>query len=211
MQSMLYKYNSSETFIGSENYWINRYDSGRSSGNGSYGKLAEFKAEIINEFVVQNSIEQVIEYGCGDGNQLKLAKYPFYIGFDISLQAILTCKSLFANDATKIFRLMSEYTDEQSDLTLSLDVIYHLVEDYVFFTYIDRLFESSKKYVIIYSSNTEINLEEQANHIKHRNFSEFVFNVKPEWKLIKYIPNKYPFIGDTKTGSLADFFVYKKA
>lgn len=211
MQSMLYKYNYSKTFIGSENYWINRYDSGRTSGNGSYGKLAEFKAEIINEFVLQNSIEQVIEYGCGDGNQLKLANYPFYIGFDISFKAILICKSLFAKNATKTFKLMSEYTQEQGDLTLSLDVIYHLVEEQVFFTYMNRLFDSSKRYVIVYSSNTEIKLEYQASHVKHRNFSKWVFNVKPEWKLIRHIPNKYPFIGNTKTGSLADFFVYEKA
>ncbi|MEG4494344.1 hypothetical protein [Microcoleus sp. D3_18_C4] len=211
MQSMLYKYNYSKTFIGSENYWINRYDSGRTSGNGSYGKLAEFKAEIINEFVLQNSIEQVIEYGCGDGNQLKLANYPFYIGFDISFKAILICKSLFAKNARKTFKLMSEYTQEQGDLTLSLDVIYHLVEEQVFFTYMNRLFDSSKRYVIVYSSNTEIKLEYQASHVKHRNFSKWVFNVKPEWKLIRHIPNKYPFIGNTKTGSLADFFVYEKA
>lgn len=37
----------------SKNYWENRYKSGGNSGAGSYSNLAEFKAEIINEFVAK--------------------------------------------------------------------------------------------------------------------------------------------------------------
>lgn len=50
---------------------------------------------------------------------------------------------------------MDAYANETADLTLSLDVIYHLIEDNVFFTYMDRLFDSSTKFVIIYSLNTD--------------------------------------------------------
>ena len=31
-----------------------------------------FKAEIINNFIEKNDIQTIIDYGVGDGNQLKL-------------------------------------------------------------------------------------------------------------------------------------------
>src|ERR1700690_3055812 len=75
-------------FRGSKQYWMERYKSGGNSGPGSYNKLAEFKAQVLNNFVVMNNIKTVIEYGCGDGNQLRLSNYPSYLGFDISASAI---------------------------------------------------------------------------------------------------------------------------
>lgn len=60
----------------------------------------------------------VVEYGCGDGNQLKMATYPQYLSFDVSPAAISMCKSVFNGDATKQFRLMSEYAGESAELTL---------------------------------------------------------------------------------------------
>jgi hypothetical protein len=57
-------------FKSSETYWIARYKRGGDSGRGSYGKLAQFKAGVINKFVEANKINTIIEFGCGDGNQL---------------------------------------------------------------------------------------------------------------------------------------------
>ena len=119
---------SARTFQGSEVYWKSRYAAGGHSGAGSYGQLAEFKAEILNKFVSANRIKSIIEYGCGDGNQLSLARYPRYTGFDVSPDALAKCCKLFATDKTKSFRLMEEYQGETAQLTLSLDVIYHLIE-----------------------------------------------------------------------------------
>ena len=197
-------------FTSSEKYWVNRYNIGGNSGRGSYGHLANFKAEIINEFVRLNGIASVIELGCGDGNQLKLAEYPSYTGFDVSLKALSICEEVFSNDTTKNFRLMENYNNETADLALSLDVIFHLVEDYVFSEYMNTLFSASKKFVIIYSSDYEENLKEQPSHVKHRNISLWINKKMPSWKLSKYIPNQYLFKGNTRTGSFCDFFIYEK-
>ena len=129
-------------FQGSERYWEHRYESGGHSGDGSYGRLAEFKAEILNAFVLRNGIASVIEYGCGDGNQLGLSRYPAYIGFDVSANAVSRCRERFSGDDTKTFKLMTEYGGETAELTLSLDVLYHLVEENVFLEYMNRLFDS---------------------------------------------------------------------
>lgn len=199
------------TFPGSEEYWNNRYEAGGNSGGGSYNKMAEFKASIINKFVSDNEIENVIEYGCGDGNQLKLSKYRSYLGFDVSAEAISQCESIFSEDATKSFKLMSDYNDETAHLTLSLDVIYHLVEDKVFFSYMNTLFNSAEKFAIIYSSDTNFTEKYESSHVKHRMFTQWVKDNLPDWKMIIHIPNKYPYKNNSEKGSFADFYIYKKS
>lgn len=195
----------------SNTYWINRYESGGNSGAGSYDDFAKFKAEILNDFVKQNNIETVIEFGCGDGNQLKLSEYPSYVGFDISPKAVSMCIERFKNDDTKSFKLIKDYYDEMADLALSLDVIYHLIEDRVFADYMHRLFDSANRFVIIYSSETDKNPSNSVEHVKHRKFSNWIDKNRPKWKLLRHIPNRYPFDPATNTGTFADFFIYEKA
>jgi hypothetical protein len=199
--------NKPKMFPGSEEYWIQLYNSGENSGPGSYGKLAEFKAEIINNFVEKNNVSTIIEYGCGDGNQLKLAKYPSYIGYDVSPKALALCQNIFQNDKTKSFKLMKEYSGETAQLTLSLDVVYHLIEDDIFYSYMERLFNSSERYVIIYSTN--YHKEYKKSFVKHRQFSQWIETNKPNWKLAHYLPNRYPNNRDVKEGSNACFYIYE--
>jgi len=197
-------------FTGSKEYWESRYAKGGNSGYGSYGKLAQYKANILNDFVKMNNVSSIIEFGCGDGNQLKLSSYPKYLGFDISDISIQKCRKLFIKDTTKSFRLLSEYENETADLTLSLDVIYHLVEDEIFEDHISKLFEASQKFVIIYSSNTEENSGFAGTHIRHREFTKWIEEHCTDWSLLKIIPNLYPYNFKYKYGSFADFYIYKK-
>ena len=92
-------------FPGSAQYWEKRYTYGGSSGQGAYGRLAKFKAEILNNFVSELRVGSVIEFGCGDGNQLELAKYPDYVGLDVSEKAVALCKVKFTNDISKRFSI----------------------------------------------------------------------------------------------------------
>ena len=62
-------------FNNSTEYWKNRYNLGGNSGDGSYGELAQFKAEFLNKFVTDKNIKTIIEFGSGDGNQLTMAQY----------------------------------------------------------------------------------------------------------------------------------------
>ena len=183
--------------------------SGGTSGAGSYNKFAKFKAQVLNGFVTDKQIRTIIEYGCGDGNQLRLSEYPSYIGFDVSSEAVSQCKKIFYGDETKIFKLMDAYVNETAQLTLSLDVIYHLVEEDVFSAYMSRLFESSENFVIIYSSNTDKQEKFQAVHVRHRKFSKWI-EQKNDWKLIQCIPNRYPYTGNDQDGSFSNFYVYQK-
>lgn len=194
----------------SEEYWIDRYKSGGNSGPGSYDDLARFKADLLNNFIQTENIQSIIEFGCGDGNQLSLSRYPSYIGFDISQEAIKLCTEKFLRDTSKTFKLMNDYENETAELTISLDVIYHLLEDPIYYQYMQRLFNSSERFVIIYSSKTESQAKRQAPHIRHRDFSIWIRENQPQWELIKYIPNKYPQKVFGQKGSFADFYIYKK-
>lgn len=195
----------------SASYWNDRYSRGGTSGKGSYGDLAEFKAEVINDFVENNYVETVIEFGSGDGNQVSLMRYDRYVGFDVSLESIKICRGMFEGDVSKRFELYDDYQGERADLSLSLDVIYHLVEDSVYKDYMEKLFYSSDRFVIIYSSNVESDsVALTLPHVKHRKFSSWVEHNFPEWRLVKYIPNKYPYSNGDGEGSFADFFIYSK-
>lgn len=198
-------------FSGSESYWIKRYKKGGNSGAGSYNNLSVFKSEVLNDFVRKHDIKSVVEYGCGDGNQLKLATYRNYLGFDVSPEALSICKKIFRFDKTKKFKLMKDYNEERADLTLSLDVIYHLIEDNVFNSHMERLFSSSNRFVIIYSSNMDEQNKIQLPHVKHRKFTKWIDKNINGWKLIQYIPNKYSQTDDINKESFADFYIYQKA
>lgn len=205
-----WKIKGSRQFPGSLNYWEGRYAAGGNSGVGSYDKLSEFKAEVINAIVAENGVTSVIEFGCGDGNQLKLAVYPEYIGIDVSQTAISICKKKFSHDSQKRFKLASEYGGEKADLSLSLDVIYHLVEDQVFDAYMKTLFKAANRYVCIYSSNTDENPGHEGTHVRQRKFTKWIDENLSGWEMIDYIPNRYPYDEKNKTGSISDFYIYKK-
>jgi SAM-dependent methyltransferase len=197
-------------FRSSEDYWTTRYRKGGNSGSGSYGQLAGFKAQILNDFVAAEGILTVLEFGCGDGNQLRIAQYPHYTGYDISPDALGLCRQFFGNDATKSFRLVGDYADEQAELSLSLDVIYHLVEDKVYHAYMERLFDSAQRFVIVYSSDTNVQQPLQGRHVRHRIFSEWVQQQRPQWHLLRRIPTLQRYNASTGAGSDADFFIYGK-
>lgn len=198
------------TFTTSAEYWESRYKLGGNSGAGSYNILAKFKAEVINDFVTKKNIETVIEFGSGDGNQLKYFNFRSYIGFDVSQTAINRCREIYKSDSTKQFEVLKAYNQEKADLILSLDVIYHLIEDGTYFDYMEKLFASSSKYVIIYSSNDDEHKNNNvATHVKHRKFTNWVEQNVSNFKLIEHIPNKLPFNGDNDISSYADFYVFQ--
>jgi cyclopropane fatty-acyl-phospholipid synthase-like methyltransferase len=194
-------------FTKSSDYWESRYAAGGNSGDGSYNHLARFKADILNEFVADNQLETVIEFGCGDGNQLTMASYPKYLGVDVSATAVATCKELFRYNRKRSFMTLDKYDGQQADLSMSLDVIFHLVEDDVFDAYMRTLFDASNEFVVIYSSNHDNNVG-TADHVRHRKFTDWIEKNRPDWALYKKIDNTFQYDGDWHNTSFADFYIF---
>lgn len=193
-------------------YWEQRYASGGNSGAGSYGRLAAFKAGFLNTFVALNKVKSVMDLGCGDGNQLGLLKFPRYVGFDVSPTAIEQCRRL--HGGLRNHKFLSPEDGKRLgryDLTLSLDVIFHLVEDYVFEEYMTKLFRHSRKFVIIYSSNFDAPWPDE--HVRHRKVSNWTEYAKlTEWRLICIVPNRFPYqSNDVNSTSFCDFMIFSKS
>ena len=195
-------------FRGSAMYWEQNYARGGTSGPGSYNRPALAKAAFVNDFVRTRDVGSVIDFGCGDGNQLSLADYPRYIGLDVSRAAIELCKSRFAADPTKSFFLYDGacFADRgglfAADLAISLDVIYHLTEDAVFDTYMTHLFAAAARFVIVYATNQEI--PGTAPHVRHRHFTAWAEAHGRGWRLLEVTP------GPNAGPDRADFFTYER-
>lgn len=189
-------------------YWERRYRTGWTSGSGSAGALATYKADVLNQFVVDHAIASVAEFGCGDGSQLQLARYPRYVGFDVARRAIEICSVKFRADATKSF-LWYDPTAAQNlaalfqvDLTLSLDVVYHLLEDAAYEAHLRDVFSTSRRFAIIYSSDKEDSV--LAPHVKHRAFVRDVSRDYPQFHLVERLEN--PHAGE----SFANFHIFER-
>ena len=178
-------------FTGSGSYWEQRYASGGSSGSGSYGAAAQWKAEVINAWVAERGITSVIDYGCGDGNQLSLASYPRYLGLDRSATAVRRCIARFADDPTKSFLAYDPATTAdpagwlRADAALSLEVLFHLVEDDVREDYLRRLFAGAERYVVICSTDGPV--ATQGPHERHQAFTPWVQAHAPQWQLVERV------------------------
>lgn len=184
-------------------YWRKIYEANASSGPGSYGREANEKASVINDFVTENNIKTVVELGCGDGNQLSYLNIKKYIGLDISIDAVEICRERFKNDASKSFLCYDPMEYDVNtlpfipEMALSLDVIYHLVVDEYYEKYMEHLFSVSSKYVAIYAIDLENKYS--GGHVRHRKFSDWILKNHPTAELIQYIDSsnfkglKYPF------------------
>lgn len=179
------------SFGGSRNYWTQRYRLGGDSGVGSEGIAAHYKAGVLNDFVATQRIESVMELGCGDGRQLELASYPSYLGIDVSPEAIEQCRRRFSGDPSKRFDVLADYRGEPADLTLSLDVIYHLVEDATYHEHLRSLFSAGKRFVVVYSSDVLIS-GRNFRHVRHRAVSEDIARLHPEFERMSDVEKALP-------------------
>lgn len=193
-------------FPGSERYWESRYRTGGDSGPGSYAEVAEFKARVVNGIVREHRVRSVIEFGCGDGNQLSLAEYPRYIGLDVSPAAVSRCIDRFRNDPAKSFFRYDPHCFRdpagvfQADLSVSLEVVFHLVEDDIYKKYLDDVFGSSRNLVVVFSSNVDGPVR---YHERDREFTRDVKEWHREFALIETIPGPRP-------ASKSDFYVFQR-
>lgn len=200
-------------FDNSHQYWKERYEQGGDSGEGSYGALARYKARYLDTLIRDQNIHSVIEFGCGDGHQASMLTIDTYTGIDISDLCIEKCRATLSRKGWR-FMLLEEYNQLDGhpahDLAISLDVVYHLVEDATYYAYLNTLFRSSDRFVLIYSSNFS-RYDEDVPHVRHREFVADVAKRFPTWAMIATEQN--PYAKDPRSmnyGSFAQFFLFQR-
>eukprot|EP00727_Mastigamoeba_balamuthi_P008902 m51a1_g4634 putative group 1 glycosyl transferase (221) ;mRNA; f:328977-329870 len=190
-------------------FWETRYREGGNSGTGSYGLNAQYKARVLNAFVRERGVASVI-LGVGDGNQLALGEYPRYTGVDVSPTALRRTAAKFAGDATKSFFALSTLAgvhDSEcvlsADLAMSLDVVYHLVEDEALDYYMCALANSARRYLVVYAWPPAWQRPYSGIHIRDVDFHAWILKSAPWFRLVKRLPSGP---GDSK----AEFFFYER-
>lgn len=178
----------------SKEYWENRYRFGGNSGVGSQGVIAKYKAQVINDFVKNNNIQTACELGCGDW-LFSLFIIPKYTGYDVSEFIIDKNQRNYIDTFTTSMDDLTDY-----DLTISMDVILHLIEEDVYQQYMKDLFRLSNKFVIIYCTNKDEILGGM-----HNRFRNFLPDVPENFELIEHLDNPHKG-SDTQ----ADFFIFKR-
>lgn len=181
-------------------YWEKRYGNGGTSGWGSHNPQSVlFKSSYINELIKNYSIKTIVELGCGDGNQLeKFVGYDKYYGYDISTNILDNCRLQFIyHKNIEFVRDINELFVRKYDLVLSLDVVYHLVDDILFEKHINDLFTLSN---IITLFTTNIDETVPVKHIKNRCVTEYIN--KKNWD--------YTLIDVKMFNKTLGFFTYKK-
>ncbi|KGQ20807.1 Methyltransferase family protein [Lysobacter dokdonensis DS-58] len=196
-------------FRGSRNYWETRYRLGGHSGEGSRGVAADYKARVLNDFFRAQDVRSAIEFGCGDGHQLKMLHVPAYIGVDVSQTVLKQCRDLFEGDATKRFVSVDDYAGERADASMSIDVIFHLVEDAVYDEYLARLFAAGERFVIVYSTSADMPATGIA-HVRHRDVAADIARRFPGFTRMEAEEAMLPPPVRADRGLPVRFFLYRR-
>lgn len=106
-------------------FWDERYvnDPELGSGIGSRGEHADYKAELIREFLSRSSAGRLVDFGCGDCSILERIDIANYVGVDASRQVVNLNKARFPQHEFICAEL--PHVNLRSELSLCLDVLIH--------------------------------------------------------------------------------------
>jgi SAM-dependent methyltransferase len=164
-------------------YWEQRYAAGkRGSGPGSAGEHARQKAAGVNAVITRRGVRSVVDWGCGDGEVARLVEAEQYLGLDLSMTALDVCR---AKMPAREFRLVHGALEPGplADLALSLDVLYHLVDDVLYRRYLELLLASAPLAYVVSTHRPED--PSSAGHVRHR---EWLNDLPAEWAVAEYYP-----------------------
>ena len=147
-----------------QKYWEERYKEKLGSGEGSRGDLLKFKAQYLNDLFRKYGVESVFDFGCGDGHLVNLLECKQYYGVDVSLSAVQQCREMvkktnfifeqghFGNySAATIKRKFSGLFGVDVDAVMSIDVLYHIMDEHLVEFVLQAMFGAGSKIVVTYT------------------------------------------------------------
>lgn len=186
-------------------YWDRRYRDGRTSGAGSEGADAAYKAAYLSKFIADHDVKTIVDWGCGDGQVLELVEFPAqtqYLGVDISPTIVMRMRAKNLGPRC-LFHTVDSFangTRTQLELALSFDVLFHFPDDTEYDAYLEQLFSSATRYVLIYS--TDVDDDPPARHVRHREVTRDIRSRYPHWTLTSAERPLRP--------GVASFFLYER-
>lgn len=172
-------------------YWENHYRNGGTSGNGSRGRFAELKRDLIHAAIEEYEISSILELGSGDGYVANLIEGVKYLGYDPSPAAVALAKKA----APQHQFVVARHPHSPWEAHLSMDVIRHIMDDETLADYLGALF-SAERVVMIWSSDVDKYWSPQ--ELEHK----FTDDVPEGWDLVTRSP---------VPGINTEWFVYLRA
>ena len=155
-------------------YWERRYQSGGTSGPGSQGQEARYKAQLVTDAVRDYGIQSILDLGSGDGVVAAMLPAALdYVGFDPAPTAVSRAQ-LAAPDR----RFTASIPPQPFDATLSMDVLFHLVADDDYKKYLDLVFCRPLRFAMVYGTCED---RRGAPHVRHR---DWLRDVPPTFQLL---------------------------
>jgi len=129
-------------------YWERRYSKGGFSGPGSIGNYRSWKWNTILEF--ENSIDDVIDIGCGDLSFWEGRNCSRYIGIDGSPTIISRNRNLrpsweFILSSADILQ------PAQGKIVFCFDLLFHIIDDEIYKKILYNLCKYSQDWIFIYT------------------------------------------------------------
>lgn len=164
----------------SRRYWEARYRWGGDSGKGSRGDIAARKAEFVSAFCRDYGVSSLVELGSGDGVCASQIKVDQYLGLDLSQDAVLRARRRISAPTHRFLAIPGDSPEaivakvklhhggNLPQVSLSMDVILHLVEDSVYEAYLKTLFAISARYIVVFSSDAD---GPDEVHVRHRAYA----------------------------------------
>jgi predicted O-methyltransferase YrrM len=159
-------------------YWDRRYATGGTSGAGSRGAEAEEKVRLVQRVIDEHGVRSVLDLGCGDGYVASRLRVAEYVGYDPAPSALALCRAAMPGRA-----FVGELPAGPFDLVLSLDVMFHLVDDADYREHIFWLL-SLGSCALVWSTD---HAERGAKHVLHRKWTA---DVPPGWAVTR-IPTEH--------------------
>jgi hypothetical protein len=180
--------------------WRNRYSNDEFSGLGSRGDLLKFKVDFINEFIEEEEVKSILDFGYGDLHVALQLDIDEYRGIDIF-------DPKDDHGLTLINSRFDEYDGPSSDVVLCLDVLYHILEDEQDYMRrsLDKMIEKADKFLIIYAQDSTNTGRFDREYTAHLYNSKWLQYMQEQTNFELTYQQDEPF-----DGSSAQFFVFEK-
>jgi len=174
-------------------YWNERFKLRKNVGWGSHPKSNWYKQkkDAVRRVLDKDNVLKVLDICCGDCKFI--AELPQFQNNSIEYVGIEPTKSIY-NQITKEFpdktflnitipELIKTTMNEEFDLIICYDMLFHLVDDKLYDDFIKWMFNRKTKFVIVsYSDVPEKIQKSEAGHYIPRNFYKNIQSIGYWWK-----------------------------
>ena len=130
-------------------YWEERYKNDGNSGEGSRGLHKEWKWQILESTI--SHIDNIVDVGCGDLAFMERKHIKKYTGLDIS-ETIIE-RNRVAYPWWKFICTGADVyvPDLHGEVVFCHDILFHILDDDVYYRILNNLTRYSNKYISIYT------------------------------------------------------------